>query len=514
MNRTLKQILVGLSVLIVLPTFILIFFQVTAIDDNEKLIQEVYYDQLDAILFSINQYSQDVVTDWQVNASNSLNLNSKNDNKIENIFINNRPIKCLFILSGDNPVIFPKDAEQLNFYSNFIETLKPEIEKSIWDLKMFEKQGYNKIQPINFYNPEHLQCVFFLLPDTDNSSSILGIIFNTEEFINETLAPKFQEVIKDKFILYVDNNLDSSIVYESEEFEDKNSAVSKPLWVIPSYTIGILLKGDTIDDLISQRMGYNIFLLISTLIVVLVAGIFVFRNIKKEIKLAQLKSDFVSNVSHELKTPLALISMFSETLEMDRIKSEEKKKEYYSIIHRETNRLSRIVSSVLNFSKMEVGKREYSFDEYDINEIIQQIVDTYDYHFRSKGFKCDYQKEILPKISCDKEAISEAIINLIDNAIKYSSSKKEIAIRTGSNKNTIYFEIEDYGIGISHKEQSKVFDKFFRATTGNIHDTKGTGLGLSIVRSIITAHKGEINLTSEVNKGSIFKISLPKTINS
>lgn len=514
MTKTLKQILVGLSILILLPTFILIFFQVTSIDDNEKLIQEVYYDQLDAILFSINQYSQDVVTDWQVNASNSLNLDSKNNSKIENLFINNRPIKCLFILSKDNPIIFPKESEQLTYFSNFVENLKPEIKKSIGELKKFEKQGYNKIQPINSNNSEHIQSVVFLPPDSHNSQNIFGIIFSTEEFINETLAPKFQEVIKDKFNLFVENNIDTSTVYQSEEFEDKNGTVSKPLWIIPSYTIGILLKGDTIDDLINQRMGYNLFLLISTLLVVLVAGIFVFRNIKKEIQLAQLKSDFVSNVSHELKTPLSLISMFSETLEMDRIKSEEKKKEYYSIIHSETNRLSKIVSSVLNFSKMEVGKREYSFDEYDINEIIQQIVDTYDYHFRSKDFTCDFQKEILPKIHCDKEAISEAIINLIDNAIKYSSSKKAITIRTGSNKNFIYFEIEDYGIGISHKEQNKVFDKFFRATTGNIHDTKGTGLGLSIVRSIVTAHKGEIDLTSEVNKGSIFKILLPKTINS
>ena len=273
--------------------------------------------------------------------------------------------------------------------------------------------------------------------------------------------------------------------------------------------MGILLKGETIDELTGKRIGYNVFLLLATLAIIIIAGIFVFRSINREIKLNQLKSDFVSNVSHELKTPLALISMFSETLEMDRIKSEEKKKEYYSIIHQETNRLSRMVSSILNFSKMEAGKREYNFSKNDINLIIQQILDTYDYHFSSKGFSCKFDKQDLSIIKCDKEAISEAIINLIDNAIKYSSNKKMITIRTGSNNNFIYFEVEDYGIGISKEEQKKVFDKFFRASTGNIHDTKGTGLGLSIVKSIIEAHNGNIILTSTVNEGSIFRILLP-----
>ena len=509
MNKTLKQILAGLSVLIILPTFLLIIFQITSINENEKLIQDVYYDQLDAILFSINQYSQDVVKDWQVNASNSLNINESNKTKIENLFSNNNTIKCLFVLSDDKSLILTKNIEQNEFYSEYLENLRPEINKSTLSLNKYNKQGYNKIQPIDLNYSDSLQCLIFLLPDSQNLKNIFGVIFNKEEFINETLAPKFQEVIKDKFVLFVKNRLDSTSIYQSENVENKSTAIKKALWIIPSYEIGILLKGETIDELTGKRIGYNVFLLLATLAIIIIAGIFVFRSINREIKLNQLKSDFVSNVSHELKTPLALISMFSETLEMDRIKSEEKKKEYYSIIHQETNRLSRMVSSILNFSKMEAGKREYNFSKNDINLIIQQILDTYDYHFSSKGFSCKFDKQDLSIIKCDKEAISEAIINLIDNAIKYSSNKKMITIRTGSNNNSIYFEVEDYGIGISKEEQKKVFDKFFRASTGNIHDTKGTGLGLSIVKSIIEAHNGNIILTSTVNEGSIFRILLP-----
>lgn len=510
MNRTLKQILAGLSVLIILPIFILIIFQITSINENEKIIQDVYYEQLDAILFSINQYSQDVVKDWQINASSSLNINESNNTKIENLFSNNKTIKCLFVLSEDKPLILTNTFEQTTFYSDYLEILRPEINKSAMSLQKYNKQGYNKIQPIDLNYSDSLQCLIFLLPDSQNSTSIFGIVFNKQEFINETLAPKFQEVIKDKFILFVKNKLDSSMIYKSENVENQSTAITKSLWVIPAYEMGILLKGETIGELTGKRIGYNVFLLLVTFVIIIIAGIFVFRSINREIKLTQLKSDFVSNVSHELKTPLALISMFSETLEMDRIKSEEKKKEYYSIIHQETNRLSRMVSSILNFSKMEVGKREYNFSKNDINLIIQKILDTYDYHFSSKGFTCKFKKQYLSTIKCDKEAISEAIINLIDNAIKYSSDKKMITIRTGLENNFIYFEVEDYGIGISKEEQKKVFDKFFRASTGNVHDTKGTGLGLSIVKSIIEAHNGNIVLTSTINKGSIFRVLLPK----
>ncbi len=116
----------------------------------------------------------------------------------------------------------------------------------------------------------------------------------------------------------------------------------------------------------------------------------------------------------------------------------------------------------------------------------------------------------MPLIWGDVEAISETIINLIDNAIKYSQKEKRIIIRTKLEKNSIICEIEDYGIGISDDDQKKVFDKFFRATSGNIHDTKGTGLGLSIVKSIMDEHNGEISLISKIDRGTIFKLSFPK----
>ncbi len=227
-------------------------------------------------------------------------------------------------------------------------------------------------------------------------------------------------------------------------------------------------------------------------------------------ELAQIKSDFVSNVSHELRTPLALISMFAETLEMGRVKNDEKKQEYYNIISQETNRLSRIVNKILSFSKMEAGKRTYNFEQADINEIVYKVYETYKFHLENNGFKFNLiAGKDIPSIKADPEAISEAVINLIDNAVKYSDQNKEITITTGIEKENIFIEVKDNGIGISPDDQKKIFDKFYRVSTGLVHNSKGTGLGLSLVKHIVDAHKGKIELKSTPGKGSIFKLIFP-----
>jgi len=249
-------------------------------------------------------------------------------------------------------------------------------------------------------------------------------------------------------------------------------------------------------------------LLIGLLTVVLILGVWiVYRNIKKEVELAQIKSEFVSNVSHELRTPLSLISMFSETLEMDRVKTEEKKKEYYSIISQEANRLSKIVNSILNFSKMEAGKRQFNFVDSYLNDVAENVYRSYKFHLEQKGFKFELLKdETIPIIKIDEEAVSEAIVNLVDNAVKYSDNNKEITVRTKLESNYAFVEVEDKGIGIPEKDQKKIFDKFFRVSSGNVHDVKGSGIGLSIVKYIMDAHKGEIRLSSTVGVGSKFKL--------
>ena len=319
-----------------------------------------------------------------------------------------------------------------------------------------------------------------------------------------------QDVAQQEFLISVFNPSENYQFNSTKDFRAYKIQQSKPLWIFPDYSIGISLAGKTIEDLVQQRALTNI-LLIGLLTIVLILGVWiVYRNIKKEVELAQIKSEFVSNVSHELRTPLSLISMFSETLEMDRVKTEEKKKEYYSIISQEANRLGKIVNSILNFSKMEAGKRQFNFVDSYLNDVVENVYRSYKFHLEQKGFKFELLKdETIPIIKIDEEAISEAIVNLVDNAVKYSDNNKEITVRTKLESNYAFVEVEDKGIGIPEKDQKKIFDKFFRVSSGNVHNIKGSGLGLSIVKHIVDAHKGKIELSSEVNKGSTFRLLFP-----
>jgi two-component system phosphate regulon sensor histidine kinase PhoR len=156
---------------------------------------------------------------------------------------------------------------------------------------------------------------------------------------------------------------------------------------------------------------------------------------------------------------------------------------------------------------MEAGKKTYSFGNVNINEVIENVFNTYKFHLQNNGFDFIIKKaDDLPLISADREAVSEAIINLIDNAVKYSTDEKKIFINTGMGKDNVFIEVEDKGIGISQEDQKKIYEKFFRVSTGLVHNTKGTGLGLTIVKHIMDAHSGEIKLKSSPGKGSTFRL--------
>jgi len=223
-----------------------------------------------------------------------------------------------------------------------------------------------------------------------------------------------------------------------------------------------------------------------------------------------LKSDFVSNVSHELRTPLALIRMFAETLEMKRVKTEKKKIEYYRTILLETERLTRLVNNILNFSRMEADRRQYHFRLIELNAVVKNVLDIYEYQLRTMGFSTVVQlKSTLPLINGDDEALAEALHNIVDNAIKYSNEEKSLKVETGTRGAEVFVEVQDRGIGIPAQYHGKIFEKFFRVSGGLVHTAKGSGLGLALVRHIVQAHGGTIEVESSPGKGSTFRIILP-----
>ena len=524
MNKTVKRIVVILIILILLPAAFLTINEFVSLNQNEEVIGRIYANQLDAILYSVNQYSEDIMNSWASKVDMFLDevpkLKPKEVPATVDSFYNQLPSLFMVFVAdsvNDDKIDLLGWDEENNFisvdYKHFSSEIHNLLEKNrdqINRLYTYMKSGYRKLEPVEIDSSEGESILVFIEETAHGENRITGLILDPKEFIYRILSPKIQEIARQEFVISVFNPEENFQFNSSKDFKVREVQQSRSLWIFPNYKIGISLVGQTIDDLVKQRALTNI-LLIGLLTVVLILGVWiVYRNIRKEVELAQIKSDFVSNVSHELRTPLSLISMFSETLEMDRVKTEEKKKEYYSIISQEANRLGKIVNSILNFSKMEAGKRQYNFVDSYLNDVAENVYRSYKFHLEHLGFIFNLTKdETIPIIKIDEEAVSEAIVNLVDNAVKYSDNNKEISIHTGKERNFAFVEVEDKGIGIAEKDQNKIFEKFFRVTAGNVHNVKGSGIGLSIVKYIMDAHKGKIELSSVVNKGSKFKLLFP-----
>lgn len=504
MKSTLFKTLTILIAVIFIPILFFTVYEISSLNSNEQVLDQIYANQLDAILFSVNQYSEDVVSSWRNKINNAV---SEDNKELINYFLElYDPVNFIFIADSsgrENPDIYSTNGNTGNDRTTALQILKSQ-NNIIKRLYTYGKSGYLKLEPVSL-TPD-LSAVLFLLDD----NSLCGVIFNSAEFINKQLDSKMKSIAGSEFILAVYKPSKDDIVLSTDRVNLRDIRQTKSLWLLPQYNLGITLKGKTIYDLVRARTTQNLILIGAITILIIIGIWFVFRNVKKEIQLAQIKADFVSNVSHELRTPLSLISMFAETLQMGRVKSEEKKNEYYSIIHSETSRLSGIVNKVLNFSKMEAGKRTFHMEKSDLNELSENIFNTYKFHLENNNFDFHYEcGENLPLVDIDKDAVSEAIINLIDNAVKYSEENRSVILRTGKERNYVFVEVEDRGVGISEADQKKIFEKFFRVSTGHVHNTKGTGLGLSLVKQIVDAHNGKILLSSTPGKGSRFRILLP-----
>jgi signal transduction histidine kinase len=251
--------------------------------------------------------------------------------------------------------------------------------------------------------------------------------------------------------------------------------------------------------------------LIGFIDVMLLAGIgLVWTSVRRELRLSRLKSDFVANVSHELKTPLALIRLYAETLELARVPSEERKGEYYRVIGKESRRLTQLINNILDFSRIEAGRKEYRLVPSDIGAVVRDVVESYRFAIEKLGFTLtlDVQDD-LPELELDPEALSQALINLLNNSIKYSPEQKKIEVRVFRELDRVRLAVSDRGIGIPRSEHRRIFEKFYRVETSLVHTTKGSGLGLALVQHIAEAHGGQVELTSAPGEGSTFTLSLP-----
>jgi signal transduction histidine kinase len=247
------------------------------------------------------------------------------------------------------------------------------------------------------------------------------------------------------------------------------------------------------------------------LLLVVAAGIVAtHRLVRRETEMARLKADFVANVSHDLKTPLSVIRMFGETLEMGRVPDEAGRREYYRVITRESERLTRLIDNVLDFSRIESGHRAYDRVPTAIEPLVREAVDAFSHPLAQQGFKVDVRvAPDLPEVPLDAEAVGQALANLIDNAIKYSAERKALTVEARAVDGALALTVADEGIGIPREEHGRIFDKFYRVGRSDTEGRRGSGVGLALVRHVAEAHGGRVTVASRPGEGSRFTVWLP-----
>jgi len=398
--------------------------------------------------------------------------------------------------------------------------------------KLMVESMNKKPQPISFYTEQIKRAggkafvtdAYFLLPQLSSDRVVMGGVRFDPAYLKDTLFPGvIQEMVKQKATDQSRNQL-AMIVYPAsmEKWDDVKPLAVSGRWegkpevtrklddAFRGLSLGIKYQGTSVKEL-GQTWVRRSFMILGFLSLMIIGGLVLTRHIvNKELALARLKSDFVSNVSHELRTPLALIRLYAETLELGRIATPDKKQQYYRIIRKESERLTALINNILDFSRIEAGRKEYEFRNTDIAELVRNTLESCRYQIEQQGFA--FEESIdpdLPAVPVDREAIARALVNLVNNALKYSSDEKFLGVKLYRDHSVVKLEVADHGIGITRRDQSKIFEKFYRAGDPLVHNTKGSGLGLSLVRHITQAHGGDIAVESTPGKGSRFILSLP-----
>lgn len=251
--------------------------------------------------------------------------------------------------------------------------------------------------------------------------------------------------------------------------------------------------------------------LVLVLAVAMALGVFLVAGAAaREVRVAELKSNFVASVSHDLKTPLALIQLFAETLELGRVRTPERAQEYYRIINGEAKKLTRLIENLLDFSRMEAGLRPYRMEPADLGEIVTRVLARMETQFSQGHFVVNTEIATgLPRVLADEGATEQAIENLLANAIKYSGDARQIDVTARRAGDHVEVSVADHGIGIPRREQGRIFRKFYRVQRELGGGPQGTGLGLAIVDHTMRGHGGFVRVSSEPQQGSTFTLHFP-----
>ena len=531
---SLRQKLVILaSVGVLLPILVLTYLQYQSLTELENKTKGAFKDNLRQGLTIVEQRMRQRLQDvaaQTLNPIGSMPLPSRsvpedNTQEIEKYFADVKrahpEIEKIFAFAYQN------DKRETNSYAYLYSDKFEKIAQSGFTptqshiLFLFDKSrvaqsfldGNRKYLFLHDSSPTGTYLFYPLTDLTKGEQHRFGGVLLREDFVTNdlmagTIRPLIDSHSPTMAITISDEN--NQVLYSNAAPKSGHLLVTSLDRPFTSWRAAVGLKDTNLDELARDSFLHSAGITVIVLVFLLGGIALTIRATDREARLAQAKSTFVANVSHELKTPLSLISLFSEILELGRVNNEAKKAEYYGIIRHESRRLNKTIDNILDFSRIEAGRKTYELVDGDIAEVIDHVLSTHRYQVLSSGF--DIQTDIqagLPPVLIDRDAMAQAISNLLDNAIKYSGKVKQLSITAKTVEPHLSIEVADHGVGIPRAEQAKIFEKFYRVGNGLVHDVKGSGLGLSLVKHIVEAHKGTISVESDVGKGTRFRILLP-----
>jgi len=516
---------VGL-VAVILPLLCLIGLQYYSLMRLERASKYEYSSKMDYLIFDVqnevkyfykNQATETLTTSPYALTEEGLNTKKSLFGKCEvegarKLFIavfekDKKPRIYFYLPVESNSTTQPTNEEMraVNIATASYKKLQEEDSEAKAVMTGYEHDANNRMLLKPIVNPERkIIGATGMILDTDYFRGVL-----LPRVIDNQLKRYYPDSARDSVIVEAYENKQK--VYASQQAKGQNDKNGYWLPYFSNWEVTVRSKDMTAEQW--ARWNFKVNIAVSALLtLVLMGGIFLaLKTAVREMKLSQMKADFVSNVSHELRTPLASIRVFGEFMKLGRVKDQEKIQEYGNYIETESSRLTGLINNILDFSRIESGRKTYECERADLGAIVCDTLRTCEVQLKQNGFNVEIEKPLKPlsHVEIDTEAISQAFLNLVDNAVKYSGESKEINVKLGQKDKQVFVSVADYGVGIPREEQNKIFDKFYRVSTGLVHDVKGSGLGLSLVKHIIESHRGKVTIESEVGKGSTFTIYLP-----
>jgi signal transduction histidine kinase/tetratricopeptide (TPR) repeat protein len=341
---------------------------------------------------------------------------------------------------------------------------------------------------------------------------IWGLLLNSEQLKTNLLQSAIRQHASAEDIHWIVRGRDGETTLKSDgPASDSMTARTNFAGNFPPWSLEFYQQNPRLfETLLTSRRGIYLYMF------VLLAGILIFgltltiRIVTHELELGKMKSDFVSTVSHEFKSPLTSIRQLAEMLQTGRVPSQERRQRYYNVLLEQSERLSSLIDNILDFARMEEGKKKFEFEMVDMGLLLEELVSTIQQQVRHEEFTVQAKIDApLPSIRADRAAITQAITNLIDNAIKYSAGAKKVYVRGFTQNQYLIIAVQDFGVGIEPEEIDKVFERFYRGGDELTRTVKGSGLGLTLVKQIVEAHHGSVHVESEPGRGSTFSIRLP-----